>query len=352
MAIPSKEDFEVIRHLAFDTGNPNDLQKYEPTKESCYEFASLMYEKRTQLLEDLHVSVGYTWLIKQLSWKHVLKSLFKGGDKEPLSKEDYISKLMSILDSSYQIFTPEEYERYMHNELKDKSVSERIQKLYGQSEENEIPYPIMTLEEFNSHSNRLGNFKAVLYSIRHHLLNRELEVKILMHFRDYFHDDDEEYVQAASTLGTGSNLEPYQKKSTMLRNAYTGIKHLGIYLESESHLCEYFDDEGEDKKKYIDLLFQLQELKKDVERNFHWAQIELYLSESRDPLVKRTGGTDKERILSFHLWLAIRGYCQSRPVEAILYLLQMEGLHNAPDERTVHRWLQSWEERIQQLNDT
>jgi len=347
MAIPSEKDFEVISELALDNEDWNDLGIYEPNQDSFHEFSSLMHEKRTKLLEELYKSVAYKWLTNQLSWKYASKFLFKNDHERQLSREEYISSLVSSLDAAYQPHTNEEYQNYREFELNNMSISQRIQSTYGhelfENSEVKIPYPIMTLEEINSSFNRLERFKNRLYIIRSELIKHELEVKVLMCFRDYFYDDGN-YVNAASTRGAKPyDLQEYKEKSTILLNAYQGIEYLKAYLQKQLFLTESFDENGVDKKKYIDLQIEMEELKVGIESDFHWAQAELNLYSSNEPLIKRTGGTDKVRVLAYFLWLATRGYVNSRPVEAIQYLLQIAGCSPEREDRIIHRWIEGWE---------
>jgi len=352
MTIPSEKDFEVIRKLAYETGSWNDLGKYEPNLHFYEEFSSFMYEKRTQLLKDLHKSAGFKWLTNQLQWKYLIKSLFKNAHEQRLSREDYISSLVSYLNASYQPYTHEEYQVYRELQLRKLSTSQYIQSTYGhkifENNEVEIPYPIMTLEELNSPFNRLKRLKNSLYTIRSDLIKHELEVELLMCFRDYFYAD-KHYVEAASLRGAKSyDFQAYQERSITLLNAYKGIEYLKIHLQNESRLSQNFDESGDEKKKYIDLQIAMDELKSNIESDFHWTQVELSLYSTNYPLIKRTGGTDKERILAYFLWLVTRRYVDSRPVEAIQYLLQIAGCSPERDDRVIHRWIKYWKEIEQQ----
>ena len=75
-------------------------------------------------------------------------------------------------------------------------------------------------------------------------------------------------------------------------------------------------------------------------------------SEEPNPAIKKLDETAAERALAYELWSLFRRNYRANKTSAIFNYLQFEGVKNAPDSRSVERWVKDWRDRKVRLAPT
>ena len=73
--------------------------------------------------------------------------------------------------------------------------------------------------------------------------------------------------------------------------------------------------------------------------------LELSAGGGAELAIKKLDATARERALAFELWSTARRTFRANKTTAIYNFLQFEGVQNAPDARSVERWVADWRKR-------
>jgi hypothetical protein len=344
MAIPTEEEFDLAISIQFKETKRQEIDGYLPTEKSCNDFALLMYDIHIEHYERLQESVAYKWLTSQVSWKQIVRAVFKTENLRASTKEEYIPPLVKMLLLRCQPLTQTQYQRIVDERLTWQEEKHRVYEQFGHALSLNVDknMPIPSFEEMNGQSAILARFRSQLYKIWRFPLIGTFEPEILQEYRSYFYYDL--YMEDFARTGPSkTEVEFYESETTRIENAYKGLEALMPYLE-KNYL--FYGEQGEDgleMKKQIDLLIHLNEIKEKIEEDFEWAHYYLNMYARKTLLIKRKDATSKERVLAFILYYILKSYSNSSRVKAIEYLLQIEGVENAPERRTIERWLQSWD---------
>lgn len=74
-------------------------------------------------------------------------------------------------------------------------------------------------------------------------------------------------------------------------------------------------------------------------------ELETIAAGGSEPAIKKVDSTAPERALAFELWSLSRRMFRANRTTAIFNFLQFEGVKNAPDARSVERWVADWRKR-------
>ncbi len=389
MAIPSKEEFDEVQelHSYFSLSYPSETVSYEdldsvvPEKKVLHELFSRHYEIHKARRDKLEKLNAYKWLVSHYQWKRSLKAAFKTDDPQRSSKEAFVNHSVRWLLSFYKPMTTVDYYLYKqwHERARKKSLPLYVQHYtqydYSESDVEQRynkTYPLESFQEKNDPQKRLNEFnlrKTFVFD-----LQVDYEARVLFEIGDYFYDKN--YLDRA--IGKkfpldGEEAVYHEKEMELWDKAYDGIDNLipavhnllgleeSLYdKEDDLHMNEKtpLSDRQQAVKSYIDLLIQLEDIKERVALQYYFSKERLDGEDGYrgSPVIQRIDKTARERFYSYRIWLLLRDISPTRPVLAIEWLLQLEGIENLPDRRTIERWLQSldreYKEEERQLNDT
>ncbi len=380
MAKPSREDFDKLFELAdtmpyssipydrFDDVIP-DEEKLKEQFRAHFD----QYQKYITKLEQLKV---HQWACSQYPWKMFKKALFGSENAERVSREVFVEQATRRLMSYYKPFTTVDH--YLYKQSYKRGLRENLAKYishytkHGVSEDEvkrrfSKTFPMKSFEQLNDEQTRLEKFNFKKEGFFYY--RPDIELIILRQLGRYFYEKDYLAEPTGNFYLDEEEVACYENEASFYADAYesvektiTAVKHfLSTHLDmfDENDIVKL--DENEDLdwnqaeiKKNIDLLLQLEDIKEQFGWRHSSALSELNGPED-EPLIQRVDRTARERVFSYSLWNHFREYKKHRPVRAIEWLLQLEGIENTPERRTIERWLKSWEEKSQEndrhLND-
>lgn len=360
MTIPTKRDFdevekiinkrkervERLKYESYSSNRPHNLLK-ESTLEACNVFVSDLYDDYMEYINQIESSKAYHWLVADHSFKFALKTLFGTQNLQRPSRDEYISRVGARLFESAAPVTKVGF--YLKEQSRRDWLKCEMERLRLQCfTEDEIVKELSndfkpeSFDEINSKEKRLEilNFEAdtLQQSLLYDFYRRrggDFITHVLSVIGDYFYNparliDHEEVLR-------GDEYREIDQDEVNRKNR--GVQSIDALLP---FLKEELDAEdgvlAERYKKIIEWLEILKEESEDMINS------DLYVSNiGFKPIIKRKDEKAKERALAFLFWKVVFRYSKNRPVSALVNLLSIEGIA-IPHERTIERWLASWDE--------
>lgn len=371
MEKPSKADFEQLEDL--NNNFPSSSISFDqmdivtPDEKLIKEKFSQHWDISNDFICKFESLTVYKWACNQYAWRMFKKALFNTESPQRSTKKAFVEAATKGLLSYYAPFTKVDY--YLYKKSYERRFLKNIPRYnsyYGERGYSKADverryrktFHLESLDHLNNEQTRLDKFNRV--KERSFWFDYDLEVGVLLNIGRYFYEDD--YLDEASgnVLIEPELASYYENRVSFYSDSLTGLEKLVPVIEHFITINADFVEAGSIKvdenlsldwsqmelKQNIDLLLHLEDIRERITR-WHDRALSSLNGEDElyEPIIKRVDRTAKERVLAHKLWNILKEYKKARPVRAIEWLLQLEGIENIPERRTIERWLASWDKK-------